>query len=298
VRVWPLAILVAAGVASLSTAALGGSSIGGVQDGAAGQLGSLIERAGARLEQYYARARSVLCTETVRLQPLGFDWSPSGRGRQLVYELRVQWDPTADGDESARANVLRQLVSVDGRPPRPDADPDDTCLDPKEVSPEPLDFLLPSRQARYRFDFDGTDRVDGRAVAKIAYRSISREKPTVAWTKNCVSVDVPSQEGGRVWIDLETADVLRLDQRLVGRFDIPVPAKQQRMGGSPWMEIERADSTIRYKPVTFHNPEETLLLPFSIESLQVVRNAGTPRLRSTQRFSDYRRFMTGGRLVK
>ena len=30
----------------------------------------------------------------------------------------------------------------------------------------------------------------------------------------------------------------------------------------------------------------------------LIRNAGVPRLRMTQEFSSYRRFITGGRLVK
>jgi hypothetical protein len=50
--------------------------------------------------------------------------------------------------------------------------------------------------------------------------------------------------------------------------------------------------------VTFRDPDETLMVPASIESLTIVRNAGVPRLRTTQTFSNYRRFVTGGRIVK
>ena len=35
-----------------------------------------------------------------------------------------------------------------------------------------------------------------------------------------------------------------------------------------------------------------------IESVQVIRNSGSPRVRKTQVFSNYRRFMTSGRIVQ
>jgi hypothetical protein len=63
------------------------------------------------------------------------------------------------------------------------------------------------------------------------------------------------------------------------------------------MTIERADSSIEYRPVTFSNPDETWLVPVSIESVTVVRNAGVPRQRTRQLFSNYRRFTTAGRVV-
>jgi hypothetical protein len=64
------------------------------------------------------------------------------------------------------------------------------------------------------------------------------------------------------------------------------------------MVLERADSSIRYQPVTFTDPDETVLLPSSIRSTTVFRNAPTPRMRVTQTFSNYRRFITGGRVVR
>ena len=80
--------------------------------------------------------------------------------------------------------------------------------------------------------------------------------------------------------------------------DIPVPAKQQRAGGSMFMTIERADSTIRYRRVPFRDPDETLVLPSSIETLTIIRNSGSPRTRISQTFSNYRRFVTGSRIVQ
>src|SRR5688572_24187708 len=53
----------------------------------------LLSRIGARVEEYYARARTIVCTETVVLQPLAHDLSADGRARRLVYELTVEWEP-------------------------------------------------------------------------------------------------------------------------------------------------------------------------------------------------------------
>ena len=41
-----------------------------------------------------------------------------------------------------------------------------------------------------------------------------------------------------------------------------------------------------------------MMLPASIQSLTIVRNAGVPRFRTTQTFSNYQRFTTGGRVVR
>src|SRR5687768_14725980 len=75
---------------------------------------SMLDRIGTYVEQYYARAQSVLAIESVTLQPLARDLGPDGFARRLIYELRIEWHPGADG---ADPNVVRTLVSVNGRPP-------------------------------------------------------------------------------------------------------------------------------------------------------------------------------------
>lgn len=64
------------------------------------------------------------------------------------------------------------------------------------------------------------------------------------------------------------------------------------------MTIERADTSIRYRPVEFSSPDETLLLPSSIEMMVVWRNAGVQRLFITHDISNYRRFVTGSRMIR
>ncbi len=61
--------------------------------------------------------------------------------------------------------------------------------------------------------------------------------------------------------------------------------------------MERWDTSIRFKPVTFQDPEETLILPASATSLRITRGSGSPRLRTSTQYSSYRRFITGARIV-
>ena len=49
--------------------------------------------------------------------------------------------------------------------------------------------------------------------------------------------------------------------------------------------------------MVFQDPEETLLPPATIDILTVIRGGGIQRVRVTQCLSDYRRFLTGGRIV-
>jgi len=264
--------------------------------GASESLAQTLARVGQRVEQWYARAQSVVSRETVWIQPLRSDLTPADFPRRLVFELRVGWDPDHTGPAGIPvANVLREPVSLNGRssPDREGAG----CMDPKLVSPEPLAMLLPARLGESEFSAAGVARVDGRPALTIDYRGRPAAPPEIIWTEACVSVNLPGRSRGRIWVDAETYDVLRLDDRLVGTFEFDVPREHVRRSAARSMVIERAESSIRYKRVEFQDPEETLMLPAAIDTLTVIRGGGMQRVRITQRFSDHRRFLTGGRLV-
>ena len=159
-------------------------------------------------------------------------------------------------------------------------------------------MLLPDQQADYAFRWVGTTRMNGRVLAMLDYRARATAPAEVKWRDDCVSIELPGQSRGRVWADPATGDVLRLDESLAGTFEFRVPNEYRRTGGAPSMIIERADSSIRYRPVTFRDPDETLMLPASVETLQIIRNSGAPRVRKTQVFSKYRRFVTEGRVLE
>src|SRR5262245_9989110 len=97
----------------LACALTSGASVGA----AVPDLADTLARISERVEQYYSRARSIVCTETVVLQALRYDSGPDGFPRRLVYELRVEWEPPEPGETTGEARVVRQLISVNGRPP-------------------------------------------------------------------------------------------------------------------------------------------------------------------------------------
>jgi hypothetical protein len=260
-----------------------------------GDLAVRLAHIGERVQAYFARAQSIICLETVRLQPLRSDLMSDGPARRLVYELRISWEPSADGRSAPKATVQRELLTINGRPPRPRDKPG--CTDPKAVSPEPLAMLLPERQYEFAFTLGRAGRIDGRSTAVIDYRSVTSERPSVTWEDNCVSVELPGMTRGRIWVDAVTSDVLRLDESLTGTYEFPVPIELQRGGVPRTLAIERADTSIRYKPVTFTNPDEVVVLPASIETLTIFSRTGVPRMRMSQVFTEYRRFITEGRIV-
>jgi hypothetical protein len=103
---------------------------------------------------------------------------------------------------------------------------------------------------------------------------------------------------GRIWVDVGNHDVLRVERSLGGPVDVKVPALiQRRYQLASSVVIARDDVTIRYKAVAFSDPEEVLLLPESIESVTVVRG-GLESTRRNQTFSNYKRFVTGGRVLQ
>ncbi len=172
------------------------------------------------------------------------------------------------------------------------------CLDPKPVSTEPLAMLLSARQRDFAFTWRDTGQTGGRPSVALDYKSVTPRAPAVAWKGECVSIELPGRTRGRLWVDRMTGDVLRLDEGLTGPVEIRVPKQQMRYGSPASLIVERADSSIRYHPVAFHDPEEIVMLPESVESIQVIRNSGVPRLRTVQKFSRYKRFITDARIVQ
>jgi hypothetical protein len=264
--------------------------------GAPADVPALLARIGERVEQYYARAQSIMCVETVRIDHMDAEFRLNyGHSPRLVYELRVSRDATADGTPLPEATVQRQLLSVDGRPPRPsDESP---CEDPNRSPAEPLAFLLPARQKAFVFAWAGTSKVDGRPAVMLDYRQAVPGEPQIYWIDKCVQMDLPGHYRGRLWADAASGEVLRLDEQLMRMFELRRPEAFRVDGGSDSIILERDDTSIRYKAVTFHDPEEVVMLPSSIQNMIVMRGS-VPRTRKSQTFSDYRRFVTGGRLVK
>lgn len=270
------------------------------QGDASVDLAAVLQRAGERVERFFRRAESLVCREVVRLQPLGTGLTAEGSSRVVESELRVSWQPE-EGEPSTEAQTLRRLIRVNGHPPRKDDWNNCTAPEQQEREPQPLSMLLPGKRRDYAFRPAGAGRVDGRAVILVDFRLLT--KVTVAaemvdGKEDCISFRIDGGMRGRLWIDQETFDVVRLDQGLSGLVEIPVPEPAARRSGSPfYWTLERWDTSIRFKPVAFADPDETLVLPVSLSSLRVTRGSGMPRLRTSTAYSDYRRFLTAGRIL-
>jgi hypothetical protein len=257
----------------------------------------VLSRVSGHVQDYYGRAQSIVCTERVMVQPINADVSSEGFARVLEYELRVDWQP-ADGDREPQATIVRDLKKVNGRAARPGGQP--KCMDPQAISPEPLAFLLPIHRDEYVFSLRGAGR-DGKRPALMLDYETRVDKPgrsEVTVKDDCTTFSVPEGARGRIWLDPATHDIMRLEQGLKRRFFVQVPYDRARSGASDFFAVERVDSSIRYRSVVFQDPDETVLLPESIESLVLIRGGGHLGNRTTQRFSDYRRFLTAARIVK
>jgi len=288
VPVWLISAVALAGTGAFPRAA---------QDPVASDdLPQILLRVGHQVQQWYARAQTIVSRETVLIQPLRADLTPVDFPRQVSYELRVAWDPERKGPHGRpEADVLRDLLNINGRAPREgDAE---GCMDPKPVSPEPLTMLLPERLAESEFSFGGASRLDDRPVLLIDYRGRAVVPPDIRWKDDCVTVALAGRSRGRLWVDAETYEVLRMSDRLVGSFEFDVPPQYVRRGAASSMVIERAESTIRYTRVQFDDPRETLMLPEAIDSLTVIRGSAVQRFRISQRLTNHRRFLTGSRLL-
>jgi hypothetical protein len=264
-------------------------------------IDALIAQVGERVVAYYQRAQRLVCTERSTVVAIGHDWSAQGFARTVEAELRVELDGV-DGGALPAARVTRQIRRVNGRDPRERDKKDRSgCTDPAPLSPEVLNFLLPGYRDEYRFTAvrDGRDR--NRAALIIDFVSARRTgRPELIEDEyghdDCFDWKGPVAVAGRLWVDADTRDVLRLDRRITGPTDVRVPDRLQRKYlFSPWLTIDRDDMTMRYKEVSFTDPDERIVLPESVESITVLRS-GLQSTRRTHIFTDYRRFLTASRV--
>lgn len=261
-------------------------------------VGTVLDRAGERVQQALARAQTIVATETVRIQPLGMGLDPDGFARTVISELRTTW-AAANADGPSEAQVERQVLTVNGRPPKPSPD---SCTVPEQrtTQSQPLSMLLPKQREEYAFAFAGFGRSSGRRTVMVDFREralVHVDAHVENDNKDCIGFDVSGGMRGRIWIDAETYDVLRIDQRLGGLVDVKLPREALRYGGAAFWTLERLDQSLEFKPVVFTEPEEVLILPVQATELSVLRADGTRRTRTTTIYSKYLRMLTGGRLV-
>ena len=257
-------------------------------------LDATLSRVGAQLERRYGRSQRIVSTETVWVRSFTHDMRPNGSPRRLEFERREEWGTVMD-DGMPTVRVFRELRSVNGRQP---TERDlDACLTPPLESEDPLAALLPVRQSEVEFSLVGLEVIDGRSVARLDYVPVGEGHATVTLDEDCVSISLRGRSSGEVWVDIESGDVLRFDERLTRPFEFREPEdRPQARPGS--IALERDDLSIRYERVTFQDPHETLMLPRSVEHSWVVQGSGfVPRYYRNQEFSNHRRFVTDSRVL-
>lgn len=259
-------------------------------------------RVGERVADYYRRAQSLVCVEHSTVQPIRTNWTSEGFARTVESELRLESRSVNGGP--AGAALVRNVRRINGRAPR-ERDRTDRagCTDPGDVSPEPLAFLLPAHRGEYRFTSVRAGTEQDRAALIIDFVSANgTTRPELVEDErghaDCFDWVGPVATRGRVWVDANTFDVLRVERHNAGLLDVRVPWRVQRRYSLPaWVVVERDDLTVRYKPVRFSDPDEIIVLPASLHALTVVRS-GLQSVRRTGTFSGYRRFLTKGRIVE
>jgi hypothetical protein len=270
------------------------------QQAGSNDISDILHRAGERVAEYFARAQSIMCLEKVALQRLSAGFGADGPARFVESELRLSWQPTPENPLPTEAKTLRQVLRVNGAKPRKNDYNNCTTPEQNDVEEQPLSMLLAQQREKYTFSYDRREVVESRDAIVIAFREARKPAVDVSLVENnedCISFNIEGGMRGRIWIDADTFDVLRLDQSLSGLVDIPLPRKAVRPGANVSWTMERWDSTIRFKRVAFQDPEETLVLPVSSSKLQVTRGSGTPRLRTSTQYVSYRRFLTGSRVI-
>ncbi len=288
-------IVALAGVVSVTVAAR--QRVAGGDD-----LDVVLHRVGEAVERYFARAQRIVCLEKVTLLPLSSDLGLGSLSRQIDSELSLAWDASADGRAGRDIKTVRRVLSVNGRPPRPH-DPRN-CTTPEQTTTEtaPLSMLMPAEREQYRFTLAGTRRVRGREALLVdfAEKAPARvESSLVDDREDCISYTIDGGSRGRVWIDAESYEVVRLDRHISGMLDIPLPRKlARRYGQTSVLTLERSDTSIEFESVVFHDPDEVLNLPVSMIEMRETRGSGVPHLRTTTAYTDYRRFLTGSRIVR
>lgn len=261
-----------------------GAALGPGLDGTLRALGDYADR-------YVSRAESILGTERITFQTLGPDLLPEGPGRVVVNDIHVEWGLDDAGELTGK--VVREQVRARGR--------ELECLDPPAVTPEPLAQLRASRHGDFIFTLARPTKLKGQPVRLLDYRARRDEAPTADFSevagRGCISVSMGSRVTGRIWMEESTGEVVRIEEHLIGPVTLRVPAPEQRRWGIA-IDYERADTTIQYRRVRFSDPDETVLLPESIDSLAIARTTGISRVRVLREYSNYRRFVTGGRVVE
>jgi hypothetical protein len=259
------------------------------------RLARILERVGERVESYHQGLFSIAFTEVLRHEELRKDMTAK-KSKEFVFETVVLREGVPGGDEDDYyPKSVRRLKTVNGRQPKK-GERAETYF-----AVASLGFLLPkNRTTADEFSLEGEETVGGRAALRVRMLRPGQGPPRVEWKRGWRggSFRVHAPRVLLLWIDAETFDVLRLESHLAAPFEFDGPRAFGSFGPSRHFKYAAQDYSVSFRRRQFEGPEQTLLVPESAEMLRVIEGASRPRLRSTLRLSDYRRFRSDVNVVE
>lgn len=266
------------------------------------QLKNLLERVGERIQKYQDTMFSIAFTEVLRQQELQSDGTSKNKPKEFVYESIVVSRASPANQQNSFPVITRTLKSVNGKPTEQKNLPQRSkCVEtnPRPVYGDPLTFLLPKNQTDFIFSYAGEADLDGHKTAVILINQPPASEPVkIVDTGDCFRLSRSLRRQGKVWIDLNTYDVVQLQWQLAESFSGKTPAGVAKFGIFPVfrsakeLRYEKQEMTIRFRPVTFQNPEQVLLLPSFSEAAWILTGGRIAGFRTTTDYTRYRRFLT------
>ena len=217
-------------------------------------------RARKLIDKFFEQTSNVVCKENVAQTLVGKNGKPMYR-EESVFEYQLQ--------SSSQSGSLRLVESRDVRKAA-FRDPSKTLLITNGFT-NMLLILHGNYEPSYVFEPVGEEQFNGRTLVKIHFKPVAGASSPAAIQMSSHNYALPMK--GDVWIDSESAVVVKLTTSLDGNLDD--------------LGLHNLRSEIHYSAVQFHDPEEAYWMPAS-----AVIDVETPKQhwRNVHRFSDFRRF--------
>jgi hypothetical protein len=259
------------------------------------RLARILERAGESVERYQKGLFRIAFTEVLRNEELSKDMTPR-KAKEFVYDSVVVREQLSEGKDDYLPKTVRRLKTVDGKPAKESA-----AIEGFMPNVTALGFLLQRSRKLFQFTLDGEESLGGRKAYRIRTQRPGQGEPKAEWEGMSFHVFAPTEF--IFWVDAESFDVLQVATHLIAPFEFDSPhvfnaGPLGRFGPTRRLRYAREDTTIRFRRVQFKDPEQVLLVPDSAEWLTVIEGAKHPRLRTTLRCTDYRRFRADVKVIE
>jgi hypothetical protein len=260
----------------------------------------LLDRIGERVQRYYTNLLTVSWNNKVRLEVLKEDLTQKEKPREFEYDVIIRLQEPASKTDLFPFYIRESetLLSVDGK-----AVKKGQTAKPTDPRPAPMNILTPFLPDAKRFGWtnytiSGVKEFDGQKLLLVEMTSPQRTPPRVEWDDKFRVLGVVhtfqiygvQYNKGRLWVDPETFDVIRVEGRS-DPFEFLPPGNKQT-----WKY--ETDYMARFRKMKFENPSQTLVVP---EALQFVRtitgSRRSPVVRTAHSFTGFKRFLGDTKII-